>query len=86
MHLERNIFFFDHKCLGNQFDVDLIPYLKKYRCEYKGEIRKLLREIGISIYLQLKSYIIDKEKNGLGLQYLCGCLKCKRLLCDNLIE
>ena len=86
MHLERRIFFFDHTCLGNQCDVDLIPYLKTNRYVYKDEIRKLLREIGISIYLQLKSYIIDKEKNGLGLQYLCGCLKCQRLLREDLIE
>ena len=86
MHLERAIFFFDRTCLGNQFDVDLILYLKKYRYVYKGKIHKLLREIGISIYLQLKSYIIDKKKNGLGLQYLCGCLRCERLLRDALIE
>ena len=83
MHLERGIFFSDLTCLGNQFDVDLIPYLKKYKFVYKGEIHKLFREIGISIYLQLKSYIIDKEK---GLQYLCGCLRCKRLLRDDLYE
>ena len=86
IHIDKNKFFCDPACLGNNLDVNYIPKLKKYRYVYDGEIRKLIRAIDKSIYLQLRSYVINVERNGLGLQNLCGCLRCERIRDDDLIE
>ena len=53
-------FYFDHMCLGNYLDVNLIPKLKKYGYIYEGEIRKLLREIEISIFQS----VLDNQRFG----------------------